>query len=775
MKQHPGSYFRFASYWALALFVIFPAHAQLQRPSSEFRPISTDRHEIIVQKNGRVDVNLRNAAPVFQNAYPMVWFEGDDEPKEMKIDGRLTTRREFNDALGQGQEMVFQHKDTEWYIRVYPLHPFITVQCVYTNDDDDDPVTIKALYPWASGEPKRGGMSLGRGTASALSMITPGGAEAGAAVPRFVTGEDSQSNIHSLIVNPLSARVLHAGFLTHNRAWPTIEYAFQSKDELEEVDPFYAKCVFDPPVTLQPGERLASELLYIAISERSPSEAWKRYGEAYAVFHGDRKRPEPLPNRFAVSPDTTADELVRTARANRDAALNARVTEIHLPLGWQDHHGDWNPQPDRFPQGLRPVVDELHDLGYSVSLSISPFTVDAVSELARYRPSWMLESAADQTGAPTSGNHILDITAPGAYDYIVDLVARINDEWNIDTLTLSRDTDALLFADGFSNANATRLEAFNMGMNAVTEAFNGPIISEGGRFITAVPAHGLRMPSASWPASLQGPAATPWRQAFPLVAPARYRAFLPHAFVPVNSVPVIESPGDTTTTDTTRATATALMGGATTFSGEPRQLTAAQRSIAARAWPPLDIPADVTDFFERDLPSLWSTILEHPAGDWYIVAAFNWSETTTEVARIDLGRLGLPANTYFTVFDFWHESYLGTVDRNLIANVPPKGVRLLALREFGKRPMVAGTNSHITQGALELSDVNWNAETATLSGSFEPLNADMPATLYVHVPEGFAAPSASINGEGGEILVGEGQAALTFPIGAGPYAWSIQF
>ena len=55
------------------------------RPGREFRTINTDIYEICVQKNGRTDVRLVTREPLFDNAYPMVWLEGEQEPQPYRL------------------------------------------------------------------------------------------------------------------------------------------------------------------------------------------------------------------------------------------------------------------------------------------------------------------------------------------------------------------------------------------------------------------------------------------------------------------------------------------------------------------------------------------------------------------------------------------------------------------------------------------------------------------------------------------------------------------
>ncbi|QIZ37839.1 alpha-galactosidase [Saccharopolyspora sp. ASAGF58] len=51
--------------------------------------------------------------------------------------------------------------------------------------------------------------------------------------------------------------------------------------------------------------------------------------------------------------------------------------------------GDWTPDPGRFPNGLSPVIDEVHELGMKFGLWIEPEMVNPDSDLYRSHPDWV--------------------------------------------------------------------------------------------------------------------------------------------------------------------------------------------------------------------------------------------------------------------------------------------------------------------------------------------------------------------------------------------------
>ena len=65
--------------------------------------------------------------------------------------------------------------------------------------------------------------------------------------------------------------------------------------------------------------------------------------------------------------------------------------------------------------------------------------------------------------------------------------------------------------------------------------------------------------------------------------------------------------------------------------------------------------------------------------------------------------------------------------------VDPGGVTLLALHEAIGSPQVLSTDRHVTQGGIEIEDVQWDATEKVLSGiSTGPVQSSH--NVFVHVP-----------------------------------------
>jgi hypothetical protein len=109
--------------------------------------------------------------------------------------------------------------------------------------------------------------------------------------------------------------------------------------------------------------------------------------------------------------------------------------------------------------------------------------------------------------------------------------------------------------------------------------------------------------------------------------------------------------------------------------------------------------------------------------DWHQVTFFNNTlPTRADTISVPLsgdpveGALGLDPAAEYHVYDFWNDTYVGTVKGSgaLTQNLRPGEARMLSVRKVQPNPQVLSANRHLMQGYYELSDVKW--EDNRLSG-----------------------------------------------------------
>jgi alpha-galactosidase len=147
---------------------------------------------------------------------------------------------------------------------------------------------------------------------------------------------------------------------------------------------------------LRPGERWRSPVfagLYTRDGFGAASRAWHAYTRAHVLPRPD----EPRPVLYNSWEGTWFDVNESNQRELATVAAELGVELFVVDDGWFGGRtgahaglGDWWPNPERFPHGLTPLIDEVHRLGMRFGLWVEPEMVNPDSDLYRAYPDWVL-------------------------------------------------------------------------------------------------------------------------------------------------------------------------------------------------------------------------------------------------------------------------------------------------------------------------------------------------------------------------------------------------
>jgi alpha-galactosidase len=129
------------------------------------------------------------------------------------------------------------------------------------------------------------------------------------------------------------------------------------------------------------------------------------------------------------------DEAGQLALAEKAASLG--VERFVMDDGWfgqrkTDHAGlgDWYVNPQKFPRGLKPLIDKVHALKMDFGIWVEPEMVNPDSDLYRKHPDWVLNF----TGRPrTEGRNqlVLNLARPEVHDYVLQWLDKLLTENDI--------------------------------------------------------------------------------------------------------------------------------------------------------------------------------------------------------------------------------------------------------------------------------------------------------------------------------------------------------
>ena len=210
------------------------------------------------------------------------------------------------------------------------------------------------------------------------------------------------------------------------------------QDQLQQVRITGGYNPFDFGYHLSPGETLATPIFYGGYTHDGVGGA-SRLLHRFEITKILPQRPDPRPR--PVDYDSweatyfNVDEAGQEALAEKAAALGAE--RLVMDDGWfgarNDDHaglGDWTVNPQKFPHGLKPLIDKVHSLGMDFGIWVEPEMVNPNSDLYRAHPDWVLNF----TGRPrTEGRNqlVLNLARQDVRDYEFGFLDKLLNENDI--------------------------------------------------------------------------------------------------------------------------------------------------------------------------------------------------------------------------------------------------------------------------------------------------------------------------------------------------------
>jgi hypothetical protein len=228
-----------------------------------------------------------------------------------------------------------------------------------------------------------------------------------------------------------------------------------------------------------------------------------------------------------------------------------------------------------------------------------------------------------------------------------------------------------------------------------------------------------------------------WRQYFltsASSAPAAAKRYYFHSRTWVNDADHIGLAYCTIPQAQAVATLIALSGGNTIAGDRLTDLDPTRLEILKKAFPSSGEAAKPIDLFERDRPELFALTVKRKFGEWLVLGLFNGDDKAAAEKQVDLRRLGLDPGKSWVAFDFWNQRFYGELRERFTARLEPSSVLLLSLHERRGVPQFLATDRHVTQGAVELETVEWDAATSTIRG----VSLGAPSTahnVFLYLPE----------------------------------------
>lgn len=186
------------------------------------------------------------------------------------------------------------------------------------------------------------------------------------------------------------------------------------------------------------GQTLASDWMLISLYEDMVSEL-PNFAKLVSKFNRFDKPKREVPVGFSSWYYYMGNINERTIYENL-AAIDKIKDRVPLQVfqidaGWApgNHHG--NTDLARFPKGMKFYADLIKEHGLTPGIWLSPFNVDENSDLVKEHPEWFVKHE-DGSFTKHGANCMLDVTHPGAKQYVRDLYRMVTYDWGYRYLKL---------------------------------------------------------------------------------------------------------------------------------------------------------------------------------------------------------------------------------------------------------------------------------------------------------------------------------------------------
>lgn len=183
---------------------------------------------------------------------------------------------------------------------------------------------------------------------------------------------------------------------------------------------------------LKPGEEFQTPeavMVYSTEGMNAMSQAFHRLYRTRLArgYWRDRERPVLLNNWEATYFDFTEEKLLEIAKNAREDGVELFV----LDDGWFSTRttetsglGDWWPNTDRLPEGIKGLSEKVEALGLKFGLWFELEMVNKDSELYRHHPDWVIRTPGRHMSHGRK-QYVLDFARPEVVDYIYEMTAKL--------------------------------------------------------------------------------------------------------------------------------------------------------------------------------------------------------------------------------------------------------------------------------------------------------------------------------------------------------------
>ena len=557
-----------------------------------------------------------------------------------------------------------------------------------------------------------------------------------------------QSEWHSVITDISSESALVMGFITLKNQFSRI-----LMDRVDENGSLSWLCAYSqtdslPILDLNAGLLKSEELMISLVKNPESYEVLAHICQFGGI--NERIRPSPIVKSGWCSwyyYYTKVKEL--DIISNLEYFKNNKkipIGLIQLDDGYQTWISDWgvnnNIFNEKFPHGLKWLVQKIHKAGFNAGLWVAPFFIADKSQLLSAHPDWILKNQDDKliNTAYNWGhkNYAMDLSQEDALHHLKSLAKVIGHDWEFDFVKIDFIYASEALGVVYKNPNFSRAQILRRGVQAIRDGLGEHKVLLGcgaplGPCVGLVDVMRIGTDTAAKWSSQEFIFTKIGKLAMPSLK-ATLRSTIQRSYMhntwfynDPDCVVVRENRSKLTIDEILlQLTVFGLSGGQVLISDDENLVSKDRFNLLNKILPPcssspldnsssLPVPLNL---FKESLPTIYSRTVETKFGKRYLTALINWKkkkdaqiiELKALIRYDDISRLD--SEQKFIIFDFWDENILGIYsldDKIEEIKIPPHGCRYLSIIPISPQmksgPIFLSSTLHILQGCLEIKNV----------------------------------------------------------------------
>jgi hypothetical protein len=405
----------------------------------------------------------------------------------------------------------------------------------------------------------------------------------------------------------------------------------------------------------------------------------------------------------------------------------------HLPFDvfliddcWSvNNFGDFEAN-NKFPDGMKWVAEQMRSAGYVPGIWTAPYLVDGESNLARDHPEWVLKNSKGKPCIfPMNGrdHFILDLTYPGACDYLEEQFRKISRDWGFKYFKFDFMRSEFIDTDQqFYDKTATSLEAYRKGLEAIRRGVgNDAYISVCGGHYGASLGIANTQRSGSDVSSRWSDSELPkYRQNILRTWMSDLWHVDPDAMMVRRQKDALPNENLTrglfTDEEAFTNTINQFIGGnLITFTEDFAIIDQDRKMLYKHVVPSANSASRPVDLFNINVPELMITHISPKCSkldNWNMLTIINWSNDSKDYKIVlDQNITGNLRGEKFLVYDFQSQKILAqlargeTLDLKEVKGHNSKLLKIVAWE--GKSAMFIGTDLNFSCGGLEISEIKY--------------------------------------------------------------------